>query len=255
MKRERLHEILNAQHLHDPLGRSVQTALGIVVLANVALAIAETVPGISARLPRPLHYFETFSLGIFLVEYLLRLWTAVEIPRFQRPVWGRLRYAATPLMLVDLAVLVLPAWLDLRPLRILRMIRLVRYSTRLMLLLRVVRDRAEELIVAVAMAGMLLIIASSAMYWVEHRFNPGFNSIPATMWWGVATLTTVGYGDVTPITPQGKLLGGFVALLGVGLFALPAGILAGGFAEELQRLRKERTAGHERRCPHCGGPL
>jgi voltage-gated potassium channel len=258
MWRRRIHEALDVQHAHDPLGRVVQPALAAMVLANVALAIAETVPGVAQRLPAPLRWFELFSMGVFAIEYALRLWTSAELTPFARPWTGRLRYALTPLMLVDLAVLLLPAWLDLRPLRILRLFRLVRYSKRLMLLLRVVRDRAEELLVAMAMAAILLIIASTAMYWVEHRANPGFDSIPATMWWGVATLTTVGYGDVTPITPLGKVLGGFVALLGVGLFALPAGILAGGFAEELQRLRKERQAGHAGhvpRCPHCGSPL
>ena len=84
------------------------------------------------------------------------------------------------------------------------------------------------------------------MYYIENQAQPeGFSSIPAAMWWGVATLTTVGYGDIYPITPLGKFLGSIIAMLGIGMFALPAGILASGFAEAL-RLRKKRI------CPNCG---
>jgi len=95
---------------------------------------------------------------------------------------------------------------------------------------------------------ILLIIASSLMYFVEKDAQPEvFSSIPAAMWWGVATLTTVGYGDVYPVTTIGKLLGAIISLLGIGMFALPAGILASGFAEEIQKRRKGRRV-----CPHCG---
>ena len=101
---------------------------------------------------------------------------------------------------------------------------------------------------------IMLIFASSVMYYVENEAQPeAFSSIPETMWWGVATLTTVGYGDVTPVTPLGKLLGGAVALIGVGLFALPAGILAGGFADALEQGREAKAA--KSVCPHCGESL
>jgi voltage-gated potassium channel len=86
------------------------------------------------------------------------------------------------------------------------------------------------------------------MYFVERSAQPDkFSSIPAAMWWGVATMTTVGYGDVIPVTVTGKVLGSIIALLGIGLFAMPAGILASGFAEELQTRR-----GQKKKCPHCG---
>ena len=95
-----------------------------------------------------------------------------------------------------------------------------------------------------------IIVASSLVYFAEHRAQPeAFSSIPAAMWWGVVTLTTVGYGDVYPVTPIGKLLGGLMAILGIGLFALPAGILGAGFLEEMQRKRSPRI------CPHCGKEL
>jgi len=113
----------------------------------------------------------------------------------------------------------------------------------------VLRSRREELFVTLFVVIVLLVFASSAMYYVENEAQPEqFSSIPASMWWGAATLTTVGYGDVYPITPVGRLLGAAIAVLGVGLFALPTGILASAFSEELQKKRRrERLV-----CPHCG---
>ena len=96
----------------------------------------------------------------------------------------------------------------------------------------------------------LLLLSSSLMYYIEHSAQPKvFKSIPATLWWGVATITTVGYGDAVPITALGKVFGGIVALAGVGLFALPSGILASGFAEEIGKRNRKKSI---TRCPHCG---
>lgn len=256
MDKQRVHELLDIQRSGDRLGERLNVALAVLVVANVALAIAETVESVRDVAPRALAWFEWVSFAVFGVEYVARLWSCTADGRYPRPMQGRFRFALTPLMLVDLTVLVLPYWFDLRPLRILRLVRLARYSRRLMLLVDVVRQRREELLVSMAVALMLLVASSTAMYWVERGANPSFDSIPATMWWGVATLTTVGYGDVTPVTALGKMLGGMVALIGVGMFALPAGILAGGFAEALQRMRKERDSWREpARCPHCSQPL
>ena len=100
--------------------------------------------------------------------------------------------------------------------------------------------RKEELFIVLSLLAVMLILSSSMMYYIEHEAQPDvFTSIPATLWWGVATLTTVGYGDVYPITPLGKLLGGFIAILGIGVFALPAGIIAGSFESELSKRRKD----------------
>ncbi|MEZ6015486.1 MAG: ion transporter [Planctomycetota bacterium] len=255
MSKQRVHELLDVQRSVDRAGSWVTGILAVLVVLNVGVAIAETVPGFTERAPRLLNAFEVASFSVFGLEYLARLWSCTADARYRSAVLGRARYALTPLMLIDLGVLVMP-YFDLRPLRILRLIRLGRYSRRLMLLVDVVRERRDELFVSVGVALLLLVASSSAMYWVERGVNDRFDSIPATMWWGVATLTTVGYGDVTPITPLGKVLGGMVALIGVGMFALPAGILAGGFAEALQRLRKERESWREPgHCPHCGQAL
>ena len=126
-----------------------------------------------------------------------------------------------------------------------------RYSESIKLFGKVLRAKKEELLIVVFAVFILLTISSSLLYYVEHEAQPEmFSNIPAAMWWGVATLTTVGYGDIYPITPAGKFLGAIISLLGIGLFALPAGILSSGFIEEIRR-RKNKI----RKCPHCGAKL
>jgi voltage-gated potassium channel len=215
------------------------------------------------------------SVALFSVEYLLRLWSCVEDPRYSRPVLGRLRWAVSFMALVDLAS-ILPFYisflgfesrLDARVVRALRLLRLFRiaklgrYSSALQTLARVARAKKEELVATLSLIALLLVMASSAVYFAEKDSpNTQFTSIPASMWWAIVTLATVGYGDVVPMTIAGKIIGGFVALLGIGLFALPTGILGSGFMEDVQRRRAEeaekaRTAAPPASCPHCGKEL
>jgi voltage-gated potassium channel len=195
---------------------------------------------------------------IFTVEYILRLWTCTINIRFKKPVIGRLGFAATPMSIIDLMA-ILPFYMpmlifDLRFVRVLRLFRLFRlfklgrYSESLKKFGNVLKSKREELGITVFIVTMLLIFASSVMYHFENEAQPvAFSSIPKAMWWSVATLTTVGYGDVYPVTNIGKLFGSIIAILGVGMVALPAGILASGFAEEIKNKEKGQII-----CPHCG---
>ncbi len=125
----------------------------------------------------------------------------------------------------------------------LRILKIGRYSKAMITIGRVLNSKKEELAITGFVLGILLILASSLMYYVENTAQPDvFTSIPAAMWWGIATLTTVGYGDIYPVTILGKVLGALIAVLGIGLFALPAGILAGGFGEELKSLKNKDNA-------------
>jgi voltage-gated potassium channel len=159
-------------------------------------------------------------------------------------------------MLVDLLA-ILPFYLPfllptdliflraVRLMRLLRVLKLGRYSDAIQIFSQVVVRKKEQLVVAGFMVGILLIIASSLMYYFENEAQPdAFRSIPHAMWWAIITMTTVGYGDVYPITGMGRVLAAVIALLGIGMFAVPAGILSAGFVE----YGKERT--HV--CPHCG---
>jgi voltage-gated potassium channel len=205
--------------------------------------------------------FEQFSVGIFCIEYLLRLWSCTDASTSGARLNARLRYAATPMALIDLLA-ILPAFfsgnqVDLRFVRSVRLLRLarslkvVRYSTALQTLGSVARAKRDELALSLFLGVILLVCAAGGIYFAEHEVQPEvFASIPSAMWWAVTTLTTVGYGDVYPVTVLGRLFGGLVAVTGVGLFALPTGILASGFAEHMRPPR--RTAGV---CPHCGRSL
>lgn len=138
----------------------------------------------------------------------------------------------------------------LRLMRLLRLLKLGRYSESIRTLGRVITYKKEQLISTLIALLIMLTVASSLMYYAEHEAQPeAFSSIPSAMWWGVATLTTVGYGDVYPVTALGRFLGTLVAMLGIGIFALPAGIIASGFEEEIQKSR--RTDGRKIR-QHCG---
>lgn len=254
----RVYGVLTAQSAVGPAGRSVAGFLVALIALNVLAVALETVPVLRARYGGVFHAFEVFSVVVFTVEYVLRLWTCVIDPRFAHPVTGRLRFALTPMAVVD-ALAVLPFYLptvsaDLRFLRAARLVRLLRvlklgrYSESLRMFGTVLRARREDLVVALLAVLLLLVFASAFMYFLERDAQPqAFSSMPAAMWWGVVTLTTVGYGDVYPVTPLGRLLGAAVALFGIDLFALPAGILASGFAEEMQKRRAR-----PRTCPHCG---
>jgi voltage-gated potassium channel len=260
----RLYDILVETEDNELLDRLVAIFLMILIVLNSAAVVLETVEELDAQYGSIFNSLEIVSVTIFTVEYLLRLWIAPLNPKYSKPFWGRIKYAFSLMALVDLLA-ILPTFLpmvfplDLRIVRFLRIFRLFRlfkmsrYVESLNTLDDVVRSRKEQLGVTFIMILILLLISSSLMYLVENAAQPDkFPHIPAAMWWGVATLTTVGYGDVFPITPLGKLLSSFIAFLGIGMFALPTGILASGFAEEIN---KRQCRDEECICPHCGGDI
>jgi voltage-gated potassium channel len=261
----RVYDVLVETDDDELIDKIIAVLLMILIVINSVAVVLETVDELNETYGVLFRSIEIVSVAIFTVEYLLRLWIAPLDARYRKPWTGRLRYAISPLALIDLLA-ILPAFLplifplDLRLVRFLRVIRLFRlfkmsrYVESLDTLDDVVKSKKEELLVTLVMISMLLLIASSLMYVVETEAQPDkFPNIPAAMWWGVATLTTVGYGDVFPITPLGKSFGAIVAFLGIGIFALPTGILASGFADEI---RKRREKAEEKNkvftCPHCG---
>jgi len=258
--RRRVRQIVAVARENDRLSKAFDIGIVALILLNVVVMIVESVERVYVQTPRFFMVFEYISVAVFSLEYVLRLWSCVEEPRYKHSIRGRLRFAATPLALVDLLA-VLPFYLpfvnlDLRVLRVLRVMRIMRvaklgrYSESLRTLRNVVVAKKEQLLSTVFILLILLVIASCLIYHAENEVQPeSFSSIPASMWWAVATLTTVGYGDVYPVTCVGKLMASVIAVLGIGMFALPTGILGAGFVEELDR-RKE-----VKRCPHCGGEI
>lgn len=244
--RRRLYVILEAGKTGDTASNIFDTAMVGLILANVIAFAAETVPGIGEAWIARLELFNLISIVIFTVEYVARLWVCVEHPPLRHLPKGRvrLRWAVTPLMIVDLLV-ILPYYIaffvpvDLRVLRVFRLLRflkLVRFSPALATLGRVLRQEQRALFGALIIMLGMLICSAAALYALEHDVQPeAFGSLPAAMWWAMATLTTVGYGDVVPVTAAGRLVGGMVMLLGLGMFALPIAIIATGFSQEIHR--------------------
>lgn len=228
---------------------------------NIIAIVLESVASIRQDYQQQFYLFELFSVIVFTVEYLLRVWTANVLPRYSSSVTGNIKYALTPLAVIDLLA-ILPFYLpligvDLRLLRMLRMFRvfrlfkIARYLKAIKLMKSVLDKKKEELVISLVFTIFLLLMASTLMYYIEHEAQPeNFSSIPETMWWGIATLTTVGYGDIFPVTGLGRFLGGLIALIGIGLFALPTGILAAGFSEEISQSEIEKG-----NCPTCGHHL
>ena len=247
---------------------AVEIALAGVILINCAALMLWTVPGLRESYAFWFQFSEYATIIVFAVEYGLRVWTSPEVNP-QNPGWRqRWRFVRSTAALVDFAALAVSClavfWLlfdDGSPnLTFLLAVRLLTRSTKLMRYFpagrrvgRAIRDKRGQLLTAVVAMLIVLVIASSLMYIAENRAQPeDFASIPGTMWWGMVTLTTVGYGDIVPITPAGRILAAVIAVLGIGLFALPAGIISSGLLEsEGDDDDDQPDAARGRYCRHC----
>lgn len=216
----------------------------LLIVANVLAVVLESVPSIHAAFAAEFFVFDVVSIVIFTVEYILRLWVSIEIPavRQRGPLLGRLVFASRFSMAVDFLAFA-PSYLavfvvvgaDLRVLRVFRLLRflkLVRYSPAMVTLGRALYEERRALLGAfVLMIGMATFSGA-----IMHAIEPQtFSSIPDAMWWALETLTTVGYGDAVPVTPAGKMFGAVIMICGLGLFALPIGIVATSFVNEIHR--------------------
>lgn len=222
----------------------------LLILAAVGSAIIETEPTVAAGREAAFRDLELVFVAFFSVEYLLRLWIADLNPDFSSSRYPRLKFVTSWPAIIDL-LSILPtlfafaggATLALRFVRffrILRLARLGRFSEAWQDLAAAIRSRSEELFLAFSLAAMTLLVASTLLYWAEGDAQPDrFGSIPRSLWWGVVTLTTVGYGDVYPITPLGKFFSALVSIAAIGLIALPTGIMAAAMSDAIQR-RKSR---------------
>lgn len=243
------------------LKRCLHGALLVLILLNVLAVVLESVPSLGAAYGRLFNAFEYFSVAAFTLEYLARLWCCTADPRYAHPLGGRVRYALSPMALIDLAA-ILPSYLffvdaDLRVIRALRLLRLARlgkvgrYSEAAIVLMRVLRAKREEMLLTLSLVGLLGVVFASLAYYAEHQAQPeAFPDIPHALWWAFVTITTVGYGDLAPITPLGKIIGVCTAVLGILMIALPTGVLGAAFVDELNRKHKKEVV-----CPHCGKPF
>lgn len=245
-------------HRKNAGGLSLTNSLivGLVVFSFVLLAV-ETEPALPAGVRVWVRIANLAVLAAFAVEFLLRLWSIGEDPQY-RGVGGRLRYLANFYTVADL-VAFLPEllWLALMPdsageegivvlrfLRLLRMLKIVRFVPAFQIIGAAFRRAGGQLLTTLILALALVYLSAVLLYFIEgvHEGREEFASIPRAIWWAVATLTTVGYGDVYPVTPAGRVAAGIIAIAGIGVVALPAGIFASAFSDELREREKAREA-------------
>jgi voltage-gated potassium channel len=252
--KQRLFHILHKPSRQNPWARYVNYLLAALIVTNALFVSIETVPSIGPVYRPYFLAFEILSTSIFAIEYLARLWVCVEQDRYERPILGRLRYALSPLAIVDLIV-ILTFWspVDLRFLRVARMVRLLKvlnmahFEQSLVRVGAALGRRRELLIVAMVMMVLCIYASAAVLYQVEHAAQPQvFSSIPNTLWWAMTTLTTIGYGDMIPMTPFGKLCAGLISVFGIGVFALPTAVVTAAIVEA------GTTDTRPTICQHCG---
>ena len=258
MNKKRVWEILEISKKNDKKSKIFDYFISILILLNVLAIILETEEKIFGEYELVFQYFEIISVFIFSIEYLLRLWSCVSVEKYSQPIVGRIKYFFSPMSIVDLIAIV-PFYLtfvvsDTRIIRILRFLRVLRatkhfnHTKTFKIIINTISKKKSELFSSFILMFSLLLICSTGVYFVEHEAQPEkFSSIISAMWWAVATLTTVGYGDIFPITPFGKFLGSVSAIFGIGFFALPAGLLASGFSDEIEKSKNY--------CQNCGAKL
>ncbi len=221
-----------------------------LVVLNVLVVVAESEHSIYIEYETFFLWFELFSVLVFTLEYGVRLWICVESSNvdYQHPFGGRWRYLLSPMAIIDLLAILpfylsfylgVADWRVLRSLRLLRILKLTRYSGSLELLITVLRQEMETLVSAIFILCLLILLSASGIYLVEGHVQPDkFGSIPRALWWATVSVATVGYGDAVPITAVGKLFSGMIIISGITIAALPAAILASGMISELKRRRE-----------------
>jgi len=252
--KKRVFNIIHNNHIF------IKAIYGLIIL-NVVVLILESYKQFSFSNFSFFNAFEIFSVCVFSIEYLMRLWTSDLEKKYNGNSFvKRLRFTFSSFGLIDLFA-ILPFYLpfifpfDLRILRILRLFRLLRifklgrYSKSLKTIGSVLKETKSDLTITIFVAFILLILSSTLMYYIENEAQPEeFGSIVHSLWWAITTLTTVGYGDVYPITVTGKILSGIIAIIGIGFVALPTGIISSAFIKKIQEQKEERKIC---RCPHC----
>jgi voltage-gated potassium channel len=237
--------------------------LSLIVLNVIAISF-ETISGLNILFLHVLKVFEIFSIIIFSIEFLMRLYVSDLTHPAGNKFYSAFKFILSPYGIIDLLA-ILPFYVpfiikaDLRFLRILRLVRffrifkISRYNNTLKLIWDVIKEKKSEFQMTFFIASLMLLVSAFLMYYVESPVQPEkFRNIFDSLWWAVATLTTVGYGDIAPFTALGKIISGFVAVTGIGLIALPTGIISAGFIE---KIKTNKSVVKNNMCPHCGKEL
>jgi voltage-gated potassium channel len=258
-----IYNVIRDDDENDLLSTVIDSIIVFFILTNVLIIILDTFDNIRPYIEKYYLYIERVSLIIFTLEYFLRIWTSVYIYPELQPRQARIKYIFSIKALIDLVSL-LPFYfllinINIQILRLLRLVRIFsilkmnRYSKAISTVGQVIKNKAPQLLSSFFVVILLIIFSSVLMYFIEHDAQPGvFDNAFSGLWWAIATLTTVGYGDIYPITIFGKILGTFIAMLGIGLVAIPTGIISAGFIEQMNNTNKHEDKNY---CPYCGKKL
>ena len=261
--KERVFDIIQVAKPNDIISRVFDISLLSLIILNVCLVIADTFT-LPENIKIIFNIIEKVSVIIFTIEYVLRVWTADLLYPEKNYFVAKIKYIFSFLALIDLLA-ILPFYIpyiipiDLRVLRMLRIIRLFRifkinrYTDALTKIFSVFKSKKHELLSSIFVVILLMIVAAVLMFNIENTAQPEvFKNAFDALWWALATLTTVGYGDIYPVTVLGKILSAVIALLGIGLVAVPTGIISAGFVEAISNTKQEKEMKY---CPYCGEKL
>lgn len=271
--KRRIFEIVEVAQKGDVLSRIFDIVIMFLIVGNGVISVVRTF-NIPPLINQIFYYIEFVSIIIFTIEYLCRLYTADLLYPEMKPLRARLKFMTSGMAIIDLLA-ILPFYLmffvsvDLRVLKLMRMIRVIRifkfnrYTNALTTIINVFKNKKSQLISSVFIVFLLMLISSVLMYNVEHEAQPEeFSNAFTSMWWAIVTLTTVGYGDIYPITDFGKFLGAIIAMLGIGFVAVPTGIISAGFVDYMEKEKETSKKSEEKNnedekkfCPYCGKKL
>ena len=258
--KKRVFEIISKADEGDKASKLFDGFIMVLIALSILSIVLESFESLAAEYKTVFSAFETISVSVFTIEYLLRIWTAnLLFLECKRP---RLKYVFSFIAMIDL-ISILPFFLpfvsaDMRFLRMFRLLRIARillvfklgrYVDALHVIGEVISESASQLIMSIVICFFVMLFASIIMYTVENPVQPEqFPNIIASLWWAICTLTTVGYGDVYPITAIGKLFASIISLVGIGIIAIPTGIISAGFTS----LISKRNSEEKHYCPYCG---
>ena len=233
----------------------------ILILLYALLFVISTVGELLTKYYKIFIGFEAFVIIVFTIEYILKIWSCNVDNRFKGRFKGRLKYAMSPLMIIDFIaifpfylVLLTPIGIKfLRLGRLLRLFHIFRYgffNKSINILTGAIKKRSRELIITLMVILVLIFFCAFIIYSAEHEAQPDvYSSVSKSIYWASVTLTTVGYGDMTPVTPFGRFFTAIASFLGIGLIAIPAGIISSGMIEVVKEMKREEE---KQKCPHCG---
>ena len=262
--KRRVFDIINKADDNDRASKVFDILIVMLITLSVVAIVLESFENLASKYEKVFSIFDVFSVVVFTIEYLLRIWTAdLLYPNEKHP---RLKYIASPMAIIDLLA-ILPFYLpfisaDMRFLRMLRLFRmsrllrifkLGRYIDALRIIGEVIKKQASQLIISIVICGIVMLFSSIIMYTVENPVQPEqFPNVIASLWWAICTLTTVGYGDVYPVTTLGRFFAALISFVGIGIVAIPTGIIAAGFSSVIN---KEDAEDEKKFCPYCGHEL